>query len=179
MFFDREIHEKDRRAKFGGKRAAKTSGKVNSLPRAGLLPQNDWKIVRASSEARGNGKLAKNAIDQDPRTHWHTQFRPKPLEHLHELVIDLGGTRTIRGFRYLARQDAGWNGAISECEFSVSNSAEKFGEPAVTTTFKKTKQPQEAKCQPVEGRCVRLQILSEVNDGPWASIAELGIVGQK
>lgn len=178
-FFNREIHEKDRRAKFGGKRAAKSSEKVNSLPQEGLLSPKDWKIVRFSSEARGNSRLAQHAIDQDPRTHWHTQFQPEPKEHPHELVIDLGRPHAIRGFRYLARQDGGWNGAIAKCEFSVSNTADQFGETAVTTTFKKTKLPQEAKCPPVSGRYVRLRILSEVNGGPWASIAELGVIGQE
>lgn len=93
------------------------------------------------------------------------------------MVIDLGGEQSIRGFRYLSRQDRSWNGAVGKCEFFVSNSAESFGKPVASETFKKTRTAQEVKCEPVQGRYVRVRILSEVNDGPWASIAELGVLG--
>jgi hypothetical protein len=53
-----------------------------------------------------------------------------------------------------------------------------FGEPILKTTFKKIKTAQEASFDPVKGRFVQLRILSEVNGGPWASIAELGFVGE-
>ncbi|MCP4512845.1 MAG: discoidin domain-containing protein, partial [Fuerstiella sp.] len=113
-----------------------------------------------------------------PKTHWHTSFTPKPLAHPHELVIDLGKRYEVRGIRYLARQDGGWNGAIGKCEFTVSMSSDKFDGPATKATFQKTKQAQEAQCEPVKGRFIRIRVLSEVNGGPWASISELGIVGQ-
>ncbi len=174
-----DLHEKDRRAKFGGKKPpARGSQKVNSLPQEGLLPHKAWKIVRVSSESKSNRKLAANAIDGDPLTLWHTQFQPKLEKHPHELVIDLGSSHAIRGIRYLARQDGGWNGAVAECELSVSDSAEDWKDPILKTTFKKLKTPQEASFDAVNGRYVRLRILSEVNGGPWASIAELGLVAK-
>ena len=45
-------------------------------------------------------------------------------------------------------------------------------------TFGKVSKVQEAACKPVQGRYVLLRALSEVNDGPWATIAELGVVGE-
>ncbi len=179
VFHDRELHERDRRAKFGGRRGPSGQGKVNSLPKEGLLPSKGWKIARASSESRGNGKLAANAIDGDPRTHWHTQFAPELQKHPHELVIDLGVSAKIRGFLCLPRQDASWNGALAKCEFSVSETADGFGQPIAKATFKKMKSAQEVKCEPISGRFVRIRILSEVNGGPWASLAEIGIVGSQ
>ncbi len=178
VILDRSLIEKDRRAKFGNRGAARTSGNVQTLPKEGLLPNQKWRIVRASSEAAGNGRLAAQAIDGNPTTHWHTQFSPTLKKHPHELVIDLGAAAAIRGFRYLARQDGGWNGAIAKCAFAVSDSPSEFPETAVETTFKKTKLPQEVACNPVQGRYVRIRIYSEVNGGPWASIAELGVVGE-
>ena len=139
--------------------------------------RKDWKVVRFSSESNENNRLAQHAIDGKPRTHWHTQFGAELARHPHELVIDLGRTATIRGFRYLARQDGGWNGAVAECEFSVSETSDEFGEPVAKVTFKKVKRSQEATCDAVSGRFVRVRILSEVNGGPWASIAELGVIG--
>ncbi len=180
VFHNREMHERDRQAKFGFRGGATKSDKgkdVHKLDQTGLLPNAKMKIARVSSESRGNGKLANNVIDGDPRTHWHTQFGKDLAEHPHELVIDLGRETTIRGFRYLARQDASWNGALAKCEFAVSDSADKFGAPVATVTFKKVKTSQEVLCAPVKGRYVRLKILSEVNGKPWASIAELGVIG--
>jgi hypothetical protein len=173
-FSNRAIHERDRQAKFGGR--TKRADQANVLPSDGLLSNEELQIVWFSSQSSG-AKRAASAIDGDPKTHWHTQFSPQLLQHPHELVIDLGKRRSVRGFRYLARQDGGWNGAVKECEFYVSDRAE-FGEPVLKTTFQKSKRPQEALCQPVTGRYVRIRILSEVNGGPWASISELGIVAE-
>jgi len=180
VFFDRAIHERDRRAKYGDSRAAVDVPleKCRTLPPEGLIPNKGWKIARVSSESRANGKLAKNAIDGDPRTHWHSEFQSELHRHPHELVIDLGAEHTIRGFRYLARQDSGWNGAVAACEFYVADSPEAFGQPAASTTFRKTKEAQEAKCDPVRGRYVMLKVLSEVGGNPWASVSELGVVGE-
>jgi len=180
-FFNRALHERDRQAKFGfsGKAKAKAAfGPVHTLPQDGLIPQKSYRLVRASSESAFNGKRAVCAFDGDPRTWWHSAFAGGLRKHPHELVIDLGGEHTVRGFRYLARQDGGWNGTIKECEFYVSDSPDRFGEPVVRATLKKTKEPQEVTFKPVRGRFVRLVTRSEVGGGPWASISELGIVGQ-
>ena len=147
------------------------------MPQEGLVSRRDWKVVRVSSESGFNGKLARNVFDGDPMTWWHTTFSGGVAKHPHELVIDLGAERTVRGFRYLARQDGGWNGAVKDCEFSVAVRPDGFRGPAVRATFAKKKEPQEVACEPVRGRYVLLRVLSEVNGGPWASAAELGVVG--
>jgi arylsulfatase A-like enzyme len=177
VFFDRDIHERDRRAKYGNKPIPR-KGSVNSIPAEGLVPRKSLKVVRVSSESAGNQKRAVNAIDGDPHTHWHTSFAPEIDKHPHELVIDLGKERTVTGLRYLARQDGGWNGALANCEFFVSNSAENFGTQVAKTTFRKLKRSQETTWKPVSGRYLLIRILSEVNGGPWASISELGIIGK-
>ena len=72
----------------------------------------------------------------------------------------------------------GWNGAVAKCDVSVADSPDGFGEPVASTTFTKKKASQELLFDPVRGRYLRFRILSEVNGGPWASIAELGVVGE-
>lgn len=172
IFHDRADHEKDRRAK-GGKKSA-----THTMPQEGLISRNKYKIVRVSSEERTNGKAAKNAIDGDPRTWWHTEWKDRLAEHPHELVLDLGETRTIRGFRYLPRQDKGWNGTVKKCTFHVSDSPDLFNRPAVEATFERSKRAQEVRCEPRSGRYVLLRTLSAHGDGPWASMAELGVIGE-
>jgi len=178
VFHDRAIHERDRRAKWGDTRPARPRlGKVNPMPQKGLIPPKGYKLARASSESRSNRKLAKNAFDGDPRTWWHTRFADGLEKHPHELVIDLGANHTVRGLRYLARQDQGWNGAIKDCELYVSSDPKQFGEPVAKATFRKVKTAQDLKCPPTRGRYVLLRALSEINGGPWASAAEVGVIG--
>jgi len=72
------------------------------------------------------------------------------------------------------------NGAFAQTEFYVSNSPDTFGEPVIRATFQKVRLPQVADCEePMRGRYVLVRILSEVNGKPWASAAEIGVIGSK
>jgi arylsulfatase A-like enzyme len=191
-FSTTERHERDRRAKYGKqddtgleatpggvRKRGQSNQAAHTLPTDGALPNKDWKIARVSSENTANEKFAVNAIDGDPNTIWHSRFSgSEPEKHPHELVIDLGASHRLRGLRYLARQDVGWNGAIRDIEIAVSDDPETFGDPVAKTAFKKTHEPQEITFEPTTGRYVQIRALSEVNDGPWASAAEIGIVGE-
>ncbi|MFP6666579.1 MAG: sulfatase-like hydrolase/transferase [Pirellulales bacterium] len=174
-FDSSELNAKDRRAKWGSTRPQAQPVKLHRLDPRGLISTKKWKLVRASSQSSGNGRFADAAIDGNPRTHWHTDWSKK---HPHELVIDLGGERRIEGLRILARQDGGWNGVIKDCEIYVSNSADAFPDAAhVRATLKKTKKSQEIRCKPVTARFVLLRAVSEVNGNQYASISELGVIG--
>ena len=179
-FADTALHERDRAAKWGpaGPPGSSATQPVAAWPTDGLIPTQGWRILRVSSESKANGKLAANAIDGDPRTHWHTQFQGEVKGPPHELVIDLGAPRAIAGFRYLARQDGGWNGAIADCEIAVSDDPDTFGEPVVRTRLRKVRTAQDLRCAPVTARYLRLRALSEVNGGPWASVAEFGVIAR-
>ena len=183
VYFDvqRTRHERDRWAKWGATRTPQPNRrKMQKLKKKGLIPVSELKLLKFSSENASNDRKAVYALDGLPHTVWHSQFSPKTVEHPHELVIDLGAVYQVRGFHYLARQDGGWNGAFAKTEFYVSDSAEQWGEPTITTEFGKERAPQEVECKkPVAGRYVKIRILSEVNQGPWASAADIGIVGSK
>ena len=179
-FSSTKLHEKDRQAKWGDK-APPPRGKprkAKKLKTAGLISTGKWKVARVSSENTANKKFAKNAFDGDPNTIWHTRFSGEIAKHPHELVIDLGATHSIRGIRYLARQDGGWNGAIGKCEVYVGNSPDGLKNRVAETTFKKIHESQEVVFDRAEGRFVMIRALSEVNNGPWASIAEIGVIGK-
>lgn len=182
-----ECHERDRRAKTGQQdnpnapdplTGAKPNAKAAVMPTKRMLSNKDWKIVRVSSENTDNQKFARNAIDGDPTTLWHTRFSGTVAAPPHELVIDLGAERTIRSFVTLARQDAGWNGAIKDIEFCISQSPEKFGEPAIKATLAKKKDPQTVECPVTKGRYILLRAHSEHSEHSFATIAELGILGE-
>ena len=181
-FHDREMHERDRRAKWGGRRGPRqrgsARGRAEKIPARGLVPHASWKIVRVSSEASGNGRLARTAIDGDPRTHWHSDFSGgEPRKHPHEVVIDLGRSYEVSKFWYLARQDGSWNGAIARCEIFLSDQPNEFGDPVAKPTFERTRKAQPVSVENARGRYVRIVARSEVSGGPWASMAEFGVVG--
>ena len=179
---DRTRHERDRRAKWGSTRAevVPPSGKVHKIEDKGLIPAGEMKLIRFSSENGGNDRRAAYAIDGNPRTVWHSQFSEKLAVHPHELVIDLGADYEVRGFRYLARQDGGWNGAFADTEFYVGSSPDDFDSPVAKVKFKKIRTAQRADCdQPVRGRYLRIRILSEVGGNAWGSAAEIGVVGSE
>jgi hypothetical protein len=178
-------HQRDRRAKTGQQDNPKapdplTGAKPNTqaaMPTKGMLSNEDWTIVRVSSENTDNKKFARNAIDGDPATLWHTRFSGTIAQPPHELVIDLGAEHTVRGFVYLGRQDAGWNGAIKDIEFCIGPSPEDLGEPVVKTMLNKTKEPQSVECPAINGRYVLLRARSSLGGQPFASVAELGVIG--
>lgn len=86
------------------------------------LDSDGWKIVYADSEEREREDApAENAIDGNPATYWHTQWGGASPGHPHHLVVDLGRSRTISGFRYLPRQGGGKSGRIRDYRVYVGD----------------------------------------------------------
>ncbi|NNE90408.1 MAG: sulfatase-like hydrolase/transferase [Verrucomicrobiales bacterium] len=176
----RTKHERDRWAKWGTTRVEqpKVKGKVHRIEDKNLIPWDETSVVKFSSENRGNDRLAEYVVDGRWMTTWHSQFTPTKAEPPHELVIDLGKPRKISGFRYLARQDGGWNGSFADTEFYVSDSAEKFPEkPVIGVEFTKKKTAQAADLEePATGRYVKVVVKSDVTGNGWASAGEIGVI---
>ncbi len=132
------------------------------------------KVTHADSQQRGHE--AGLAIDGDPGTIWHTAWQPAAVEHPHWIEIDLGAEIRIAGFSYLPRQDMA-NGRIAEYELSVSRDGDVWEEPVWRGRFPDGKSLQTVRFGgPVACRFVRLKALSEVNGGPWTSVAELDVI---
>ncbi len=74
-------------------------------PSGALLPQDRWTIAYVGSEelAEEDGSAA-NAINGQTADGWSTAFGADAPQHPHRLVIDLGGTARVGGFRYTPRQ---------------------------------------------------------------------------
>jgi Beta-galactosidase/beta-glucuronidase len=138
-----------------------------------FIDKSIWKIVSASSQARG--EEATKAIDGNPITHWHTHWGENEPSHPHEIVVDMGKTYKIEEFIYQGRID-GDNGRINDYEIYFSNSPTDWGNPALSGQFKNITNPQN---MPVtskpEARYFKLVSKSAVNNRPWASVGELDI----
>lgn len=140
------------------------------------LEKARWKLVSADSEQIDEGP-ARMAIDGDPETYWHTQYDPQTPKHPHEIVVDMGETVSLSGFRILPRQDGGVNGRIKDYELYLSVDGKAWGAPVVKGTLPNSREVSAVRFKdPTTGRFFKFVALSEVNGGPWTTIAEIDMV---
>jgi beta-galactosidase len=72
------------------------------------LSHESWTVAYVDSEERDREDgTAENAIDGQTANFWHTQWGSASPSHPHQLVLDLGVSRSLSGFRYVPRQGDG------------------------------------------------------------------------
>ena len=139
------------------------------------INKSKWKVSSCSSQQGGN-EVAKNLIDEDPGTIWHTQYNPATPNCPHEVVIDMASYYRISHFVYQGREDMS-NGRVARYEVYISNSISVWGAPVASGTLQNSSEEQviELKSRPV-GRYLRFIVLSTHDNKGYASAAELGIL---
>jgi len=87
------------------------------------LTHDGWTIGYVDSEEREREDgSAENAIDGQTANFWHTQWGSASPDHPHRLVLDLGQSRTIAGFRYMPRQGSdNVGGRIKDFRIYIGN----------------------------------------------------------
>ena len=90
-------------------------------------------------------------------------------------LVDLGGSRELAGFAYLARRqmDNGW---IRGYSAYVSDDPEKWGEPVASGEFSSEQGGDEMRIEfskPAKGRYLKLECLGEWRGRAYCAIAEL------
>jgi beta-galactosidase len=71
------------------------------------LSTEGWTIGYVDSEEREREDgTAENAIDGQTANFWHTQWGEVQPGHPHRLILDMGQSREVSGFRYVPRQGA-------------------------------------------------------------------------
>jgi len=69
------------------------------------ISHNGWTIAYVDSEERtAEDGSAENAIDGQTANYWHTEWKNASPPYPHELILNLGKSQTISGFRYVPRQ---------------------------------------------------------------------------
>ena len=153
-----------------------------------LIPQTNWTLLYVDSEELvGAYKPAVYTFYGDSSTIWHTEWYESDPPHPHEIQIDLGNTYNISGIRYLPKQDGTLNGIISDYEFYISNSisgysdttgyTQGWGAAIASGTFAADNTEKVLLFTPKKGSFIRLIALSEVDNNPWTTIAELNLLG--
>ncbi|MGJ8641664.1 MAG: discoidin domain-containing protein [Opitutaceae bacterium] len=122
-----------------------------------LLKKDDWKVISFDSEA--SGYEARLAIDNDPKTFWHTQFEPTEPPFPHELVVDMGAESILYSFEYLPRQGSS-HPRIKDFELYLVADGKTSDEPILTGTFKDFEDLQSFPLNKVKARYFKLIGLS-------------------
>jgi len=90
-------------------------------PNGKPLSHEGWTIAYVDSEERDREDgTAENAIDGQTANFWHTQWGTAQPPQPHQLVLDLGKSQTISGFRYVPRQSEG-GGRIKDYRIYVGD----------------------------------------------------------
>jgi beta-galactosidase len=90
---------------------------VNGAP----ISHNGWTIAYVDSEERtAEDGSAENAIDGQTANYWHTEWKNAAPPHPHRLILNLGQSQTISGFRYVPRQGEG-GGRIKDYRIYVGD----------------------------------------------------------
>jgi beta-galactosidase len=85
------------------------------------ISHNGWTIAFVDSEERtGEDGSAENAIDGQTANLWHTEWQNASPGHPHRLILNLGKSQTISGFRYVPRQSEG-GGRIKDYRIYVGD----------------------------------------------------------
>ena len=140
------------------------------------ISKQGWSIVSFSSQQNGGAEVARNVIDENPNTIWHTQYAPETPSCPHEVVVDMGKSHRVAHFVYQGRQDM-TNGRVNEYEFYVSDNVNNWGEPVCKGRLENSSSTQEVALNiPKTGRYFRFVALSTHDRRQYVSSAELGIV---
>ena len=146
-----------------------------------VISKKNWKVVYVDSQETKNSEFASNAIDDNTKTIWHTQYsdiNPDPPFH-HEIVVDMGLEYNVSKFTYLPEQDGEVTGWVKDFELYFSNDTSTWTNP-IKGTFKNISTAQSVDIgidTPRKGRYFKFRPLSEQNALPWAGAAELSCTG--
>ncbi len=164
-----------------GKRGPWSSAaEINLLGRADpTLSRTGWTVKADSQETARENDRASNVLDGNAQTVWQSAWSstpPAPLPHI--LTVDLKKSVSVGGLTYLPRPAASVKGRIGRFRIATSTNGSTWTDRISSGVFADNPALQTVVFPPVTTRYVRLTVLSEAgNRGPWASMAELNLLG--
>lgn len=124
-----------------------------------------------SQEVSGEIAPATHAIDGNNATRWVTGWTGATAQMPHYITINLGAVRNVAQMTYVPRQD-NVNGRIKDYKIETRSTGSAWT-LVKQGTWTNTNATQVVDFDPVPAQYVRVTATSEVNNGPWTSIAEL------
>lgn len=150
---------------------------VSIVPRKilGKLPaQALHAIAFTNSEMPAEGE-AKNVLDGNPDTYWHTQYGLTLADYPHEVQIDLGSLSKATGIKYVpCKQKAA--ARIGDYAVYASTDGKSWGKAIATGKFAPGDAEQMISfAKPVECRYIRFEALTALEGGNSAAAASLEV----
>ena len=99
------------------------------------LDKSNWSLESVDSEEWSS---ATSAFDNNPDSHWHTEWQNVQPTHPHELVINLNGNYDIKDLRYLTNPSGGESGRIKDYQIFVSTDGANWGQAVGEGVFSST-----------------------------------------
>ncbi len=156
---------------YKGNKDSETTIKFNKIEKV------DTVVVFASSEEPGRGNSAKNLVDGNPSTTWHSMYSVTVAQYPHWVDFDTGEAKMVKGFSYLPRQDGGNNGDIKNYTIHVSMDGKDWGKPVHKGRFSKDKKEKRVLfSKPVKARFIRFTGRSSQNGQDFAGGAEFSVL---
>lgn len=143
------------------------------------LRKSKWSIHHISSEQADSMEGAQCAIDGNPKTLWHSQWRPTSPLHPHSIAINFGEIISVKGFVYTPRSDANRNGTILRYRLELGLDGKTWQQVVETEFQNMVNNPTERRVdfeQSYQAHYLRLTALSEITGQAWASAAELDVI---
>jgi beta-galactosidase len=132
-------------------------------------------VAFCSSLEPGSG--AEKMLDGDPSTIWHTMYSVTVANYPHWIDFDANEEVTIKGFKYMPRQDGGNNGNIKGYKLQVSADGKNWSEPVAEGEFSYSAEKQTVLFKaPVKARYVRFTATSSQNGQDFGSGAEFELI---
>ncbi|WP_282036819.1 discoidin domain-containing protein [Saccharicrinis aurantiacus] len=149
-----------------------------------FLSKHPWQSSTIVSSTPGQkGYEAKNVLDGDHGSLWHTEWNGNEQEFPHEIVIDASEVLSIKGIRLVQRGSKGGNGHVKEFEVYISKDKASFDKPQVVGQCKEgepyhdilfsQEYMDESK---FDCRYIKIKVLSSQNGKPYTAIAEVEII---
>ena len=134
-------------------------------------------VVYVSSEEGPGGEVARNLVDNNPSTIWHTMYSITVPKYPHWIDFDCNEQKMLKGFTYLPRQDGSPNGNIKGYKVQVSQDGKTWSEAVSEGEFENNaKEKKVLFAKPVKARYLRFTALSSQNGADFASGAEFGVL---
>ena len=157
---------------YEGEESVKTTatfGRIENVP---------VEVAYVSSEEGPGGEVAKNLVDGNPATIWHTMYSITVPKYPHWVDFDCGEAKTIKGFTYLPRQDSR-NGHIKGYKVQLSMDGKNWGDTVCQGEFENNaKEKKVTFDKPQKARYLRFTALSSQDGQDFASGAEFTVLAE-
>ncbi|MBI9061268.1 MAG: alpha-L-fucosidase [Marinilabiliaceae bacterium] len=147
---------------------AVTKRKSDVVTAAFDISKSNWKVLHTDDKRCGN------ILDGNERTSWHQQHDKMPGD----LVIDLGESVLVEGFRYLPDQGHRPKGIIFNFAFYTSPDGKLWSEQSSGefSNIKNSPVWQKKVFAPVQARYIRLRALNTVADEKLVRYSEFDVI---